>query len=190
MPSGSIGLRFITSRSHRFNRRPDCIAHCFLVIADGSLLRAFQVIKITMLHLFPPTVCINGTRAFLLIMIPTTRRLILTRKRWTISFRWLRTSWKDVKTSYPAMPAGLYFRRRTRHSCRLPRWSSDRNCRMQGFSLHKKNNFYGSINEDNYLDYMTDYIHFNDAGRALLADRFVQCIFPNLIFSFPIRSGS
>ncbi len=41
-------------------------------------------------------------------------------------------------------------------------------------------NFYGSINEDNYLDYMTDYIHFNDAGRALLADRFVQCIFPNL----------
>ena len=41
-------------------------------------------------------------------------------------------------------------------------------------------NFYGSINEDNYLDYMTDYIHFNDAGRELLADRFVQCIFPNL----------
>lgn len=40
-------------------------------------------------------------------------------------------------------------------------------------------NFYGSINEDNYLDYMTDYIHFNDAGRELLADRFVQCIFPN-----------
>ena len=41
-------------------------------------------------------------------------------------------------------------------------------------------NFYGSVNEDNYLDYMTDYIHFNDAGRELLADRFVQCIFPNL----------
>lgn len=41
-------------------------------------------------------------------------------------------------------------------------------------------NFYGSINEDNYLDYMTDYIHFNDAGRALLADRFVKCIFPEL----------
>lgn len=40
-------------------------------------------------------------------------------------------------------------------------------------------NFYGSVNEDNYLDYMTDYIHFNDAGRELLADRFVQCIFPN-----------
>lgn len=41
-------------------------------------------------------------------------------------------------------------------------------------------NFYGSINEDNYLDYMTDYIHFNDAGRKLLADRFVQSIFPDL----------
>lgn len=41
-------------------------------------------------------------------------------------------------------------------------------------------NFYGSVNEDNYLDYMTDYIHFNDAGRSLLAERFVQCIFPDL----------
>lgn len=40
-------------------------------------------------------------------------------------------------------------------------------------------NFYGSVNEDNYLNYMTDYIHFNDAGRELLADRFVQCIFPD-----------
>lgn len=40
-------------------------------------------------------------------------------------------------------------------------------------------NFYGAVNEDNYLDYMTDYIHFNDAGRALLAERFVQSIFPN-----------
>lgn len=40
-------------------------------------------------------------------------------------------------------------------------------------------NFYGSVNEDNYLDYMTDYIHFNDAGRELLARRFVDCIFPN-----------
>ena len=35
-------------------------------------------------------------------------------------------------------------------------------------------NFYGSINEDNYLDYMTDYIHFNDAGRELLATRFAE----------------
>lgn len=40
-------------------------------------------------------------------------------------------------------------------------------------------NFYGSINEDNYLDYMTDYIHFNDAGRELLASRFAECIFPD-----------
>lgn len=37
-------------------------------------------------------------------------------------------------------------------------------------------NFYGSINEDNYLDYMYDYIHFNEAGRTLLAKRFVDCI--------------
>lgn len=40
-------------------------------------------------------------------------------------------------------------------------------------------NFYGSVNEDNYLDYMTDYIHFNDAGRELLAQRFADCMFPN-----------
>lgn len=39
-------------------------------------------------------------------------------------------------------------------------------------------NFYGSVNEDNYLDYMTDYIHFNEAGLELLADRFVDCILP------------
>lgn len=41
-------------------------------------------------------------------------------------------------------------------------------------------NFYGSINEDNYLDYMTDYIHFNDAGREVLAQRFADCLFPEL----------
>ena len=41
-------------------------------------------------------------------------------------------------------------------------------------------NFYGSINEDNYIEYMTDYIHFNDAGRELLAQRFAECIFPDL----------
>ena len=39
-------------------------------------------------------------------------------------------------------------------------------------------NFYGSVNEDNYLDYMTDYIHFNEAGLERLADRFVNCILP------------
>lgn len=37
-------------------------------------------------------------------------------------------------------------------------------------------NFYGSVNEDNYLDYMTDYKHFNDEGRKLLADRFIELI--------------
>lgn len=41
-------------------------------------------------------------------------------------------------------------------------------------------NFYGTINEDNYLDYMTDYIHFNDAGREKLARRFTESIFPEL----------
>lgn len=41
-------------------------------------------------------------------------------------------------------------------------------------------NFYGSVNEDNYPEYLSDNIHFNDAGRELLADRFVQCIFPEL----------
>lgn len=39
-------------------------------------------------------------------------------------------------------------------------------------------NFYGSVNEDNYLDYMTDYIHFNEAGLERLAERFVDCILP------------
>lgn len=37
-------------------------------------------------------------------------------------------------------------------------------------------NYYGSINEDNYRDYMTDYIHLNDAGRELLADRLAEVI--------------
>lgn len=37
-------------------------------------------------------------------------------------------------------------------------------------------NFYGTVNEDNYLEYMTDYIHFNEAGLERLADRFVKCI--------------
>lgn len=44
-------------------------------------------------------------------------------------------------------------------------------------------NFYGTVNEDNYLDYMTDYIHFNDAGREKLARRFTECIFPELSIS-------
>lgn len=39
-------------------------------------------------------------------------------------------------------------------------------------------NFYGSVNEDNYINYMTDYIHLNDAGRELIAQRFVDCILP------------
>lgn len=42
-------------------------------------------------------------------------------------------------------------------------------------------NFYGSVNEDNYTEYLVDNMHFNDAGRELLADRFAQCIFPDQI---------
>lgn len=37
-------------------------------------------------------------------------------------------------------------------------------------------NFYGSINEDNYRDYMTDNIHLNDAGREIMADRLAELI--------------
>lgn len=37
-------------------------------------------------------------------------------------------------------------------------------------------NFYGSINEDNYREYMSDYIHLNDAGRELLTDRLAEFV--------------
>lgn len=37
-------------------------------------------------------------------------------------------------------------------------------------------NYYGTINEDNYKDYMTDYLHLNDAGRNALADRLAEVI--------------
>lgn len=37
-------------------------------------------------------------------------------------------------------------------------------------------NYYGSINEENYIAYMTDYLHLNDAGRNLLADRLAEVI--------------
>lgn len=37
-------------------------------------------------------------------------------------------------------------------------------------------NYYGSVNEDNYMDYMTDYLHLNDAGRELLAGRLAEVI--------------
>ncbi len=37
-------------------------------------------------------------------------------------------------------------------------------------------NYYGTINEDNYEDYMTDYMHYNDAGREKLADRIAKII--------------
>ena len=47
-------------------------------------------------------------------------------------------------------------------------------------------NFYGTINQNNYSDYIyyedgTDYIHINDAGQQLLANRLANVIkkFPN-----------
>lgn len=37
-------------------------------------------------------------------------------------------------------------------------------------------NYYGTINEDNYENYMSDYMHYNDAGRDLLAERIADII--------------
>lgn len=37
-------------------------------------------------------------------------------------------------------------------------------------------NYYGTINEGNYTEYMSDYKHYNDAGRELLADRIAYII--------------
>lgn len=37
-------------------------------------------------------------------------------------------------------------------------------------------NYFGTINEDNYEQYMTDYMHYNDAGRELLAERIADII--------------
>lgn len=37
-------------------------------------------------------------------------------------------------------------------------------------------NYFGTINEDNYEKYMTDYMHYNDAGRELLAERIADII--------------
>lgn len=37
-------------------------------------------------------------------------------------------------------------------------------------------NYFGTINEDNYEEYMSDHMHYNDAGRELLADRIADII--------------
>ena len=37
-------------------------------------------------------------------------------------------------------------------------------------------NYIGTINEDNYEEYMTDEMHYNDAGREALADRIADII--------------
>ncbi len=37
-------------------------------------------------------------------------------------------------------------------------------------------NYFGTINEENYKDYMSDHMHYNDAGRELLATRISDII--------------
>lgn len=37
-------------------------------------------------------------------------------------------------------------------------------------------NYYGTINEDNFEEYMTDHMHYNDKGREKLADRIADII--------------
>lgn len=37
-------------------------------------------------------------------------------------------------------------------------------------------NYYGTINEDNYKEYMSDHMHYNDKGREKLADRIADII--------------
>ncbi len=37
-------------------------------------------------------------------------------------------------------------------------------------------NYFGTINEENYKDYMIDHMHYNDAGRELLAERIAKII--------------
>ncbi len=37
-------------------------------------------------------------------------------------------------------------------------------------------NYYGTINEDNYQDYLIDYMHYNNEGREKLADRIADII--------------
>lgn len=37
-------------------------------------------------------------------------------------------------------------------------------------------NYFGTINEDNYEEYMTDHIHYNNAGREILAERIADII--------------
>lgn len=40
-------------------------------------------------------------------------------------------------------------------------------------------NYYGSINENNYTEYLSDNIHLNDAGRTKVADHFVYKVINN-----------
>ena len=37
-------------------------------------------------------------------------------------------------------------------------------------------NYYGTINEDNYKEYMRDHLHMNEVGREKVADRIADII--------------
>ena len=37
-------------------------------------------------------------------------------------------------------------------------------------------NYYGTINEDNYQEYMKDHMRYNEAGREKLAERIADII--------------
>lgn len=50
-------------------------------------------------------------------------------------------------------------------------------------------NYFGTINEDNYEQYMADYMHYNDAGRQKLADRIAD-ILNRTVFSSSSESDS
>jgi hypothetical protein len=45
-----------------------------------------------------------------------------------------------------------------------------------GRSISFVDNYFGSINEDNYREYMADHMHYNEAGRELLAKRVAEVI--------------
>jgi hypothetical protein len=52
---------------------------------------------------------------------------------------------------------------------------------QQYFSAYERSisfidNYFGTINEDNFRDYMVDHMHYNEAGRELLAKRAAEVI--------------
>ena len=49
-------------------------------------------------------------------------------------------------------------------------------------------NYYGTINEDNYSEYMTDYMHYNEKGREKLADRIADIINNQMTTVVPVTN--